>query len=107
MILKGVYGTARVCESHPNMRVVQSYLEIVSPFRFWSIANQFPDLFSRMDVQVNLMGNFGLNNSLPWLLNTDGAICFICKEEEHIESVTYFFSTTTISETILNLAGIN
>ena len=35
------------------------------------------------------MGNFGLNGSLPWLQNTDGAICFICKED--IESVTHFF----------------
>ena len=35
------------------------------------------------------MGNFGLNGSLPWLQNTDGAICFICKED--IESVTHLF----------------
>ena len=26
------------CESHPDMRVVQSCLENVSPFRFWSIS---------------------------------------------------------------------
>ena len=46
-----------------------------------TIANQFPDLVSRLHVQVRLMGNFGLNGSLPWLQNTDGAICFICKED--------------------------
>ena len=34
------------------------------------------------------MSNFGLNGCIPWLQNTDGAICFICKEE--IENVTYF-----------------
>ena len=77
------------CESHPNMRVVQSCLENVSPFRFWSQAKQFPDLVSRLHVQVGLMGNFGLNGSSPWLQNTDDAICFICKED--IESVTHFF----------------
>ena len=49
-----------------------------SSFRFWSLANQFPDLISRLHVQVRLMGNFGFNGSLPWLQNTDGAICFIC-----------------------------
>ena len=65
------------CECDPNMRVVQSCLENMSPFRFWSPANQFPDLVSRLHVQVRLMGNFGLNGSLPWLQNTDGAICFL------------------------------
>ena len=54
-------------ESHSNMRVVQSCLENVSSFRFWSLANQFPDSVSPMHVQVRLMGNFGLNGSLPWL----------------------------------------
>ena len=42
-----------------------------------------------MHVQVRLIGNFDLNGSLPWLQNTDRAICFICKED--IESVTHFF----------------
>ena len=76
------------CESHPDVRCT-SCLENVSPFRFWSLANQFPDLVSRLHVQMRLMGNFGLNGSLPWLQNTDGAICFICKED--IENVTHFF----------------
>ena len=95
------------CESHPNMRVVQFCLENVLPFRFRSLANQFPDLVSRLHhVQVRLMGNFGLNGSLPWLQNNDGAIYFTYKE--NIESVThFFFSTALISETILNLSGIN
>ena len=35
------------------------------------------------------MGNFGLNGSLPWLHNTDSAICFICKKD--IESATHLF----------------
>ena len=35
------------------------------------------------------MGNFGLDESLSWLQNTDGAICFICKED--IENVTHLF----------------
>ena len=34
------YAWDSFSESHPNMRVVQSCLENVSPFRFWSLANQ-------------------------------------------------------------------
>ena len=40
------------CESDPDVRVAQSCLENVSPFRFWSraLANQFLDLVSRLHV---------------------------------------------------------
>ena len=76
------------CESHPDMIVAHSCLENVPPFWFWLLANQFPDLVSRLHIQVRFMSNFGLNRCIPWLQNTDGAICFICKEES--ESVTHF-----------------
>ena len=35
------------------------------------------------------MGNFGLNGGVPWLVNTAGSVCFICKE--NIEDVGHFF----------------
>ena len=56
---------------------------------FWSIANNFSDLVSRLHVQIRLMGNCGLNSGYPWLSNTDGARCFSCKES--IEGVSHFF----------------
>ena len=28
-----------------------------------------------------VLGSFGLNGTVPWLKNTDGALCFICKED--------------------------
>ena len=90
------------CESHPDLRVAHSCLENVPLFCFWSLANQFPDLVSRLHIQVRLMSSFGLNGCIPWLQNTDSAICFICKEE--VESVGLI---TPISETILTLFGIN
>ena len=77
-------------ESYPYMRVVQSCFENVSPFRFWSLANQFPDLVSRLHVQVRLLGNFGLNGSLPWLQNTDtrmGLVIFLCSNLNHLISL--------------------
>ena len=93
------------CESHLDMRVAHSCLENVSPFCFWSLGNQFSDLVSRLHIQVRLMGNFGLNGSIPWLQNINGAICFICKEEN--ESVLISYLTAPISETILTLFGMN
>ena len=76
------------CESHPDVRVAHSCLETVPPFCFWPLASQFPDLVNGLNIQVRLMSNFCLNGCIPWLQNTDGAICFICKDQT--ESVTHF-----------------
>ena len=35
------------------------------------------------------MGNFGLNAGIPWLSDTEGALCFIRKESE--DNVGHFF----------------
>ena len=93
------------CEPHPDMRVAHWYLENVPPFCFWSLANRFPDLVSRLHIQVRLLNNFGLNGCIPWLQNTGGAICFICKEEIEARLISYL--TALIAETILALSGIN
>ena len=55
----------------------------------WSIANNFPDLVSRLDAQLRLMGNCGLNGVTPRLSNTVGVHCFFCKES--IKYVSHFF----------------
>ena len=73
---------------HPNMHVAQACIDNISPVRFWSIADQYPDIVSRLHIQVRLMGNFGLNGGIPWLSNTDGALCFICKGD--VETVNHF-----------------
>ena len=70
------------------MHVAQECLANVSPEQFWSIADNYPDLVKCLHVQIRLAGNFGLNGGVPWLLNTDGALCFICKE--NVENVNHF-----------------
>ena len=64
------------CESHPDIRVAHFCLENGLLF---ASSHWLPG--SRLYIQVRLMSNFGLNGCIPWLQNTDGAICFICKEE--------------------------
>ena len=70
------------------MQIALACLENVSPQKFWSISEQHPDLVSRLHIQTRLMGNFGLNGGIPWLSNTDGAACFLCKVD--IETVNHF-----------------
>ena len=76
------------CTDHPGMHVAQECLANVSPEQFWSIADNYPDLVKCLHVQIRLAGNFGLNGGVPWLLNTEGALCFICKE--NVENVNHF-----------------
>ena len=80
----------RFCSDHPSMRVAQTCLENISPYQFWSIADRYPDLVSRLHVQIRLMGNFGLNGGVPWLTNTDGELCLFCKNS--VEDVSHFLS---------------
>ena len=35
------------------------------------------------------MGNFGLNGKIPWLAETDGSLCFTCREDN--ETLCHFF----------------
>ena len=56
---------------------------------FWSLADESDlDLVTRVHTQVRLMGNFGLGGSVPWLKDTEGTLCFICKED--IENLDHF-----------------
>ena len=78
----------RFCSDHPSMLVAQTCLENISPYQFWSIADRYPDLVSHLHVQIRLMGNFGLNGSVPWLTNTDGELCLFFKNS--VEDVSHF-----------------
>ena len=63
-------------------------LRTFPPYQFWSIADHYRDLVSRLHVQIKLTGNFGLNGSVPWLTNTDGELCRFCKNS--VEDVSRF-----------------
>ena len=74
---------------HPDMHIIQICFENISPPDFWSLADEYPDLVTRLHMQERLMGSFGLNGSVPWLKDTEGVLCFICKED--IENTYHFF----------------
>ena len=79
---------SQFCNSHPDMHVDQSCFENMSIQQLWSIADEYLDLVTRLHMQARLMRNFGLNASVPWLKDTEGALCFICKED--IENTDHF-----------------
>ena len=49
------------CLKHPDLKQVYDCLNNLPLYHFWSLADHYPDLVSRLHVQVKIMGNFGLN----------------------------------------------
>ena len=80
----------RFFSDRPSMRGFKHVLRTFPPYQFWSIADRYPDLVSRLHVQIRLLGNFGLNGGVPWLTNTDGELCLFCKNS--VEDVSHFLS---------------
>ena len=73
---------------HPDFQIARSCLANLSPEKFWAITAEYPDLVCRLHVQIRMMGWLGLNGGIPWLLNTDGARCFVFKSD--IETLNHF-----------------
>ena len=44
---------------------------------------------SQWHVQVRSMSNFGLKGGILWLVETDGSLCFTCREDD--ATLCYFF----------------
>ena len=44
--------------NHPDMHIAQACLKNVTPYQFWCLPDHYPDLVSRMHIQIRLMGNF-------------------------------------------------
>ena len=53
-------------QKHPSFKFARTCLDNVSPHKFWSISDQYPDLVCNLHVQIRLMGNFGFSAELPW-----------------------------------------
>ena len=66
--------------NNPSYKLVETCLDLVSPQMFWSISNQYPDLVTRLHVQIRLMGNFGFSACVPWTIRAVESLCFVCKE---------------------------
>ena len=66
--------------THPSYKLAETCLDLVSPQMFWSISNQYPDLVTRLHVQIRLMGNFGFSACVPRTIRAVESLCFVCKE---------------------------
>ena len=76
------------CLEQPNLKEAYDCLNNAPTLPFLVFSRSLPDLVRRLHVQVRIMGNFGLNGGIPWLTNTEGATCFVCKQD--VETVNHF-----------------
>ena len=87
------------------MQIASSCLANVTPFYFWSLVDHFPDLVSRLHVQVRLIDQFSLNGRIPWHCDSDGAFCFAvsakANNKDNYRGITLFPTLCKIYETIL------
>ena len=90
--------------SHPNLQIARACLENIPSPIFWASADTYLDLVSHRHVQVRLIGNFGLNGGIPWLLETDGARCFTCREGN--KTLCHFFFDCPIAKPNLTRFGV-
>ena len=81
---------AAILRHHPDIHIIQTCFENISPPVFWSLADEYPDLVTCLHAQARLMGSFGLNGSAQWLKDTEGALRFICKED--VKNTYHFLS---------------
>ena len=58
------------------------------PRSFWFIISSFPGLVPKFQNQVRLMGSHGSQGGIPWVKETDQAICPLCKGGT--EDLTHF-----------------
>ena len=70
----------KFCNCPPQYKLAETCLDLVSPQIFWSISNQYPELVTRLHVQIRLMGNFGFSACVPRTIRADESLCFVCKE---------------------------
>ena len=67
---------------HTGFDFAKSCSERVPPQKFCSISGYYSDLVCCLLVQIRLIGNFGLNVSMPWATTNDSSNWFIYKESE-------------------------
>ena len=70
----------KFCNCSPQLQTCRNLPDLVSPQMFWSISDQYPDLITRLHVQIRLMGNFGFSACVPWRIRADESLRFVCKE---------------------------
>ena len=68
-------------ESHLHLSLLHQTFSEISPTGYWTITSLYPDLVPKLNIQLRLMVNFGLQSGLPWLRKENIDKCLFCNLE--------------------------
>ena len=60
--------------AHPSYKLAETCLDCVSLQMFWSIFDQYPDLVTRLHVQIRLMDNLDFSACVSWVIRAEESL---------------------------------
>ena len=80
-------------KSHLHLSLLHQTFSEIWPINYWTITSSYPDLVPKLNIQLILMVDFGLQSGLPWLRKENIDKCLFRKT-----SIALFYGVL-ISET--------
>ena len=68
-------------ESHLYLSLLHQTFSEISATGYWTVTYSYPDLVPKLNIQLRLMVNFGLQSGLPWLRKENIDKCLFCSLE--------------------------
>ena len=74
---------------HQDIEILDKTFSCMANNEFWEIVYRIPDLAFKRNLQIRLMGNFGLQYGAPWLRKSGSSTCLLCKDG-NVEDISHF-----------------
>ena len=74
---------------HQDIEILDKTFSCMTNNEFWEIVDRIPDLAFKRNLQIRLMGNFGLQYGAPWLRKSGSSTCLLCKDG-NVEDISRF-----------------
>ena len=74
---------------HQDIEILYKTFSGMTNNEFWEIVDRIPDLAFKRNLQIRLMGNFGLQYGAPWLGKSGSSTCLLC-QDGNVEDISHF-----------------
>ena len=74
---------------HQDIEILDKTFSCMTNNEFWELVDRIPDLAFKRNLQIRLMGNFGLQYGAPWLRKSGSSMCLLCKDG-NVKDISHF-----------------